>query len=284
MRVRHWTRALTLGGAWLLCAGSTHATLLMYENFGHTPSTNLVGKTPSGETSAWAEDASGTALTLAGGDLSAPSGLQASSGNRVQIPASTGHQSAQVAYDVTGSNDIFYSFLVRLDNVSSVSTTFATLVRVESAGATNGAAVFVRQNGSNSDQFDLGIHKRANAGAAETTASIQALGEGSVYFIVARYNTNGAGTDSMDLWLNPSSGTFAGVTPPTPTFSSTLGTDNTALWNTFVIDPPNGSAQGFFDELRVGTTWASVTPVIPEPASWALVALAGVCLMPRRRA
>lgn len=264
-----------------LSAGAP-ASLLLHENFGHTPGDNLVGKTPAGESSPWAQDATGTALTLASGDLAAPAGLQASSGNRVQLPSAGTQQSAQVPFDATGANDLYYSYLLRLDTISGLSTsTWSTLSRVE-LSTTNGAGVFVRLNGSDTNKFDLGIHKRANGGAVVTDPTLTGLNKGEVLLVVARYNTNGANPDSMDIWINPASASFGAGAPPAPTFSSTAGGDITAAWNTFVIDPPNASVQGYFDELRVGTTWADVTPV-PEPtAAMAATALGGVLLWRRR--
>lgn len=46
----------------------------------------------------------------------------------------------------------------------------------------------------------------------------------------------------------------------------------------------NGAGILNLDELRIGSTWADVTPFIPEPGTTALAGLAGLLLLRRRRA
>lgn len=85
----------------------------------------------------------------------------------------------------------------------------------------------------------------------------------------------------MSLWVAPASSSF-GATSPASSVSVTSGTDlgTTTGLNTIAIQQTTGSTALpalLIDELRIGTTWADVTPVfssIPEPSSAA--ALFGV--------
>lgn len=247
----------------------------LYEGFNYNAGTNLIGN------GAWAEDNTGIDPTIAAGNLNT-AGLQPSTGNRVQLPGFVGDtRGAQVGFTSSGTvTDVYYSFLMRFDSVNSLSTTFTSLSRVE-VGGTNGIGLAVRQNGGSTDLFDLGIHKRANTASSETGAAIQGLSESTTYFVVMRYLTNG-GADQMDLWLNPSSATFGnnGLIPAA-SFTSTLGTDTAVDWDTFALTPP-AQTTGYFDELRIGADWASVTPV-PEPSALTLAGLAVALFALRRR-
>jgi hypothetical protein len=255
---------------------SAQGAIYLTETFNYTVGNNLVGS------GSWVQDAAGTALTIASGSLNEPTGYADSTNNRVQIPSSTGHQSAQIQFDTVGSNDLYVSYLFRLDGVGTMAdNSWSSFSRVENtAGTTNGLGLFLQKNSTDGTKFDIGIHKRANGGSA--VEALAGLSTGTVYLAVMRYNLNGDGTDSMDLWINPSSSSYGG-TAPTVTFSSTAGTDTTAAWTTFVIDPANAGTSGFFDELRVGTTWAEVVPAIPEPRAALLGGLGLLALLRRRR-
>ena len=107
---------------------------------------------------------------------------------------------------------------------------------------------------------------------------------------------NPAGTnDVASLWINPAAGTFGALSAPGASISNGPGGNdppgaNNTIQSVFLRQ--SGSANGqnvadviVADELRVGTTWASVTPAIPEPGTLALAAIGAVTAlaMGRRR-
>ena len=113
----------------------------------------------------------------------------------------------------------------------------------------------------------LGLSKGANTVTYSTTEFANPAGTGlSAVFVVGRYNiTSASGNGTCDLWINPDPSTFnlAENLVPAPTIAGVgdsvpnLGTGN-AEW--FYFRGGNYPASHTVDELRIGTTWASVTP------------------------
>lgn len=101
----------------------------------------------------------------------------------------------------------------------------------------------------------------------------------STSFIVLRVDFAATGNDTMSLWLNPLLGGTAGAA------DLVLSAQNySSLINGLTLAHGDGRAFAF-DELRIGTSFAAVTPV-PEPAEWLLMAsgLAVLALCRKRQA
>lgn len=95
---------------------------------------------------------------------------------------------------------------------------------------------------------------------APDTAATAPLGAGT-HLIVMRYYSNG-GDHPADLWVDPGSLGAAEGAVPSPAADS-FGHDNITgqFKAVYISQPANSSGSYFIDEMRVGTTWASVTPV-----------------------
>jgi hypothetical protein len=104
----------------------------------------------------------------------------------------------------------------------------------------------------------------------------------------------GADDDDARLWINPAPGTFGAASPPLETVladaESIGGSENLAAGGiqSFHVRNVDAATSGIgwdpvfqMDELRIGTTWASVT--IPEPASLGLLMIGCVLLVIRRQ-
>jgi hypothetical protein len=198
----------------------------------------------------------------------------------------------------------YYSFafqvtsLGTLDAAGGILAGFNTLVGGGTGNpATVGAGLAIRPKaGGNPGEFELGVGKSQ---ASHYLAAVWDTGTymtGDTIFVVGKYETvAGAGNDDIRIWINPSSSTFQGAEPG----GAIIG--NTATGN----DLANNSATNFhtlqsfmlrqsgntdnlqipnviYDELRIGTTWASVTE-IPEPSSLALILTLGAVLYGVRR-
>ncbi|GAB4170941.1 MAG: hypothetical protein Fur0032_10000 [Terrimicrobiaceae bacterium] len=236
---------------WRLQTGiATPASQYIYEPFNYPAASTLIGS------GAWIDGGAGTGNASMVDDNLSSSGFADPVGRRLYFNNNT--RVALLPFTSPGSvTDVFYSFLLRLDDVTSMSTSWNLLTRLQ-AGSTNGPALFVRKSAVGA--YDLGIHKRANGGGVETSTSIQNLTSGTTYLVVARYRTvSGTNNDAMDLWINPATSSFgSNASVPTPAFSSVAGSDTTADWTHFYFSAP-ANAIGTMDELRIGSDWAAVT-------------------------
>lgn len=244
---------LRVGRSWAQVAGE----LAMHEDYDYNVGVNLIGQTNTDTFTVWTEVGSGTAhSTVASNSLSYPP--LRSAANRVQLASFSGSTKDGALPFAGAGTEVYASFLMRLDTLgASMSTSFQTLFRLASGG-TGGLGVMVRKNAGDATKFDLGIHKRANTGSAVTDATLQTIATNTPHLIVVRYLVDTNDNDTMQIWLDPSPGSLGG-SAPAATFSSTNGTDTTVSWGTAELYPPN-QVSGYFDEVRVGLTWASVTP------------------------
>jgi pectate lyase len=126
--------------------------------------------------------------------------------------------------------------------------------------------VHVKQ--TNASTYLVGIRKGQGATVAGGGTDLYYTGNhfpvGAVVFVVARYAFNaGAGDDTVTLWVNPPTNSFGGV-EPTPNIAATdtgNPTDAAQLQHAFVrCNSSTTSGVNEVDDLRVGSSWAEVTP------------------------
>jgi hypothetical protein len=126
--------------------------------------------------------------------------------------------------------------------------------------------------GKPSSTTNYGFDVSGVAGGANNSAAAPALATAS--FLLYRISFSSLG-ETVDFFANNSPGT----TPTTPTISFAVPEGSfLSTFNTIRIQSGNQAAN--FDEVRIGTTYADVSPV-PEPASVGVIgagvlALAGV--------
>lgn len=273
-------RFLVLGLAFTaIIASSARAQLIAYEPFNYTVGNNVAGSTLSG-VGTWAAVNTGTAPTVASGNLSV-TGLSFPTGNSAYLPGGN-HQEAVLPFTSTNTGSIFFSLAL---NVTTQPTAASYILGFSTGNTNYGAVIFTQASGAG---YQIGFSNRSSGSTVTYDSTVHALN--TTVFLVGRYDfISGTGNDTSALWVNPTPATFGAGAAPTATLTSSGGTDMTAI-SQFLLRGATGSPISTVDELRVGTTWASVTPPapIPEPSTYAallgVVALGWVAVRRHRRA
>ncbi len=227
------------------------------EPFPYDPGTNLEGQ------GGWLLN-SGTSGTIEAGSLTVP-GLANASGNRLTWSGASMSLRLPLGTNLT-SGDLYFSFALRVDSLGPSFTSDGTLAGFTTGTGTSfGTKINIRVNGTGG--FNLGVSKAAGTTYGDWAATDFIVGDS--IFVVGRYRFNsGSGTDDLsDLWLNPGRAGFGASTPPSATIAGVGngGTDLSQIDRFFFRSGGSSAspAKLVTDELRVGFTWAEVTPPAP---------------------
>jgi MYXO-CTERM domain-containing protein len=300
-------RSLILGGiisgglAIAMSSGSASAAALMYEPFDYTAPQRVLGRSNANTGTTWLLAASSgaggdtTAINVASGSLSMPSGMPAAVGNSATIAGAGNLNGAanRLAFDSSGtsvtSGTVYYSLALRIDDVDEAGTANGFFIGLNNTGnsatGTNPSAVAARIQArvdpTDSTKYNLGITRNR----ATTVTDIPWSGPltvGQTLFVVASIEiVSGTQNDVARLWINPA----ASATPPSPTLADDtvgIGTAGTDIGIASIILRQSPAPFVSLDELRVGTAWEDVAPV-PEPMGLAGVAGLGLLATRRRR-
>jgi hypothetical protein len=179
-------------------------------------------------------------------------GLKASEGNKFSFDG-TGMEAVK-AFTSQTSGIIYYSFLLRITDLASLNTTGGYFTSFTDNATNFGATVWVKLNGTG---FELGINPRTTA--ANTVWNGTPLNTNTNYFVVISYEmVAGTTNDVVKMWINP----IPGSEQPTTTLTATNGLADLASVQRILIRQDGASTTPFIemDEIRIGLSWADVTP------------------------
>lgn len=228
--------------------------------------------------------------TITAGNLSI-SGLAPAQGNSVQL-GGVGNV-ARLGFMQAGSpitsGTVFYSFALQIRDLTGINTStgaywagFNNSLGTQAAAPSQvGTRVITK---AATGGFNLGTSKNSSA-ATDFAFSPTLFTTSDVIFVVGSYTCNtGSTTDDVSrMWINPDSSTFGAVIEPGATLTATTGADiNLSQLASFILADRSGTPGAVVDELRIGLSWAAVTPMVPEPSSLALVGLGLAALLVRR--
>ncbi|MCC5830323.1 MAG: PEP-CTERM sorting domain-containing protein [Phycisphaeraceae bacterium] len=144
-----------------------------------------------------------------------------------------------------------------------------------------------RQQAGGPREHFFGFNSDGNLIAGSDTGqfgiSSEVFDADTAHLIIARFHDGGIGNRSVDVWINPQDLTDPGAA------NYTFDADHATVLNLNALRLFAETGQGvqdpsfIFDEIRLGTSFAAVTPWIPEPASLALLGISGLVLLRRRR-
>lgn len=246
--------------------------LLFYEPFAYT-----AGERLSEVNADWTLNGSTTNDTYVLAESLAVSGLAVAQGGSI----THGGAGAAVRHPVNPAiinGSLYYSFAMRIDEVGDefTSTTSFIAAFLDTASVYQ-ARLMPRASLVAPGQYNLGWTKFTSS---QGVWAPEEFLEGETVFVVARYtfNTGSTTDDEAALWINPEPATFGDESPPAPALIATLtGTDISAIAQfTFrQNNAGNTPAAVTYDELRIGRTWQSVTPLPTVPRPILTAALSG---------
>lgn len=229
--------------------------LLVYDPFAYAEGTILPGQGGWTMTSAAANGA------IEAGNLTVP-GLAPAIGNRYTW---TNNSSVRKPFGQYSAGEVYCSFAFRLDTPSTTQNNETTAGFSFGTSTTFPLKINIIGDGAGGYQF--GLYKGGGTTGNGTIYTGQTFQAGETVFLVARYVFRpGANDDTCDLWINPDPASFGAAAPPTPTLAD-IGSGVNESWS--YIDrffwrwASAGYTKRTADELRVGFSWAEVTPPAP---------------------
>lgn len=277
-------------GALNVATSHVQAAQLNYDPFNYTGTALDAQNGGQGWSGAWFTTVGNQPNTLSndGVSLSYPASFESpmttppSSGSHVKTgsPSAIASTSRLIASPVSlavDNNVLYASALIRKNaaNGGGVNNDNILLEFVDSGG---------------NRRFGLGIEGTGdkpwlNANGSTTPSAGPAVTPGDTYFIVAKIISSAAGTDQAFLKVYGTGyGSQVPVAEPS-TWDATLTETTGAILDRVRVRIDQGNttaAPGEVDDVRVADSWAQVVG-FPEPSSLAVIGIAGLGLVKRRR-
>ena len=227
---------------------------LITEPFNYTASisTDLLSAKTS---SAWGDVNSGDNILVTSGSLSY-SGLATSTGNKIAFNGAGIDANRTFTTQNTAGTTVYMSFVLNVSSLGSLNTLGTYFTGLGFNSSTFYAIIHTRKSSVDATKYNIGIQTTTSSVISWLPSDYVV---GTSYFIVSAYQIiSGAGNDVAKIWVNTSS--FGGSEPATTATAGT-GTDATSISQIFLRQAAATTTPFIeMDEIRVGTTWASVTP------------------------
>jgi hypothetical protein len=258
LKLRFIACQLISAGIISVCCQSAHAQSFFTENFGY-PAGELGGNVNPSSGNAWT---GGNAdLSVATSQLTYPGLLEPSGGELVYTAGGGVSTINQFTSQTSGS--VYYSFLIDGTALPTGNNYFTALNpgTTTPGGGSDAMSTYV---GVSSTTGDYKIGVRTSGGGSGAAYDSAALALGTTYFVVEELAFGS--TSVASIWVDPVPGSSQGAADTTQSTTTSLstGVDDVGFKSS------SGSSQGNFliSDLEIGTTWADVTPSVPEPSTF----------------
>ncbi|MFM7300911.1 MAG: hypothetical protein ACKO1R_07215, partial [Crocinitomicaceae bacterium] len=194
------------------------------------------------------------------GSLTYPN-LAASTGNKANFVAGNAEDVNKAISGISGTG--YYSFLLNLSNTTALTSATAGVLftgfgATSGASVTNFAARVLIKTGVSPNTFVLGIQNTVGGTTTQTFTPTE-YPVGTTVFVVVKLNAS-VSPIQASLFINP----IPGAPEPAPSISNSSGTATFGNFASIFLRQSGSVTSGTgdlqFDEIRVGTTWESVTP------------------------
>src|ERR1035438_7914341 len=250
----------------LLASSSAQATQLTYEGFAYVPTGPLSIDGQGGGTgwdASWGQFLGGaTSYIITNGSLADLSGLLYTGSNSVFTTGGFGGRyfTNTPPNWATPGIPMYFSILIRPGNTPATNHYYGLQIFSNAANTGNGHDLFIGKNGSG---LNWGLEYTTNSISGTTTSTVPVDAYSSTpaaanqtVLLVVRVDFNFESPDVFTLYVNPTPGN------PEPAVASATITNDIGTQNGIALNTGNG-AWAFFDEFRLGGTFASVTPTSP---------------------
>jgi len=228
----------------------------IYESFDYTVGTDLIASADwqDASTSGTPNDIQVVAGTMmnpfSAGEFPDPVGAM--------VNLVGGGSDPYIAFNATSTGTIYTSFLFSPTDISTMTDTTdgGYFVALAESGGSFRARLYIRQTAADNTMYEIGISDASSATDAnfDTTLSYT---PGEETFIVLSFEF---ATNEIRVWANPDPATFEG-TPGTQNLLHVSGSTTADLGRFILRQDSTGETPSInFDELRIGTSWADVTP------------------------
>lgn len=254
---------LSLCALIFVCTNYSKGQLVLYEDFNYPPPAYIGGNGNAGSSSNnWTTHSVTTGQTttidIINGNLTYP-GLAASSGYKAFSFGNNNATSRDINRAIsTTSTVLYYSVLINIIDNSGLTASGDYFMHF---GATAGLNISTFGGCINAKAVNAGLNyrisiKNTSISANPNTEFPQDLNFGTTYLLVVKYDRATSPTTAY-LWVNPTS---LGGSEPSGSVSNSVSTPAFLNFASICIRNSASTPKLNIDEIRVGTTWADVTP------------------------